>query len=143
MTELNVRFTGFSRIDFDRAPIRKALRSEGNLIRNAARNLVSGSGVSAPGEFPGRSSGVLKSAIRTKMLRGGFAVAVRPEKTARMGKDFYPVFLLHGVKKRRGKVLNPGLKPRADYMIEGLAFRRVAAVDAIQRSLKLSLVPRS
>lgn len=143
MNEINVRLAGFSRIDFNRAPVRKVLRAEGNLIRDVARGLVSSKGPSADGEFPGRDSGVLRRAIKSKTLRGGFAVAVRPEKTARMGKYYYPAFLLHGVKKRRGKPLNPGLKPRADYMVEGLARRRSPATEAIRSAMQLSLVPRS
>jgi hypothetical protein len=142
MNEVNVRLTGFSRIDFDRAPIRKALRLEINQVRNASRRLVSGSSPSAPGEYPGKRSGVLRRAIKSKVLRSGFAAVARPEKTPQMGKDYYPAFLLHGVKQRRGKPLNPGLKPRKDYMVEGLAQRSAEATEAIREALQNSLVPR-
>lgn len=142
MSEVNVRLTGFSRIDYDRAPIRKALRMEINLVRDAARGLVSGASPSAPGEFPGQRTGVLKRAIKSKVMRGGLAAITRPEKTTRMGKDFYPAFLKFGVKKRRGQMLNPGLEPRADYMIAALERRSAAATEVLRVALQNALVPR-
>lgn len=142
MNEVNVRLVGFSRIDYDRAPIRRALRLEINQVRDIARGLVSGTSPSAPGEYPGQRTGILKRAIKSKVLRGGMAAIARPEKTPRMGDDYYPAFLMHGVKQRRGKPISPGLKQRADYMAGGLERRRAAATDALQLALQLALVPR-
>lgn len=142
MNEINVRLLGFSRIDYNRAPIRKALRLEINQVRDVARSLVSGASPSAPGEYPGRRTGILKRAIKSKVARSGLAAFARPEKTPRMGKYYYPAFLQHGVKQRRGKPLNPGLKPRKDYMVEGLARRSSAATEAIRSALQIALVPR-
>jgi len=142
MSEVNVRLVGFSRIDYNRAPIRKALRLEVNLVRDLARSFVSGGSPSAPGEYPGQRKGVLKRAIKSKVLRSGLAAIARPEKTARMGKDYYPAFLRHGVKQRRGKALNPGLKPRGDYMVDALERRSAGATEAIRLALQLALVPR-
>lgn len=142
MNEINVRLTGFSRIDYNRAPIRKALRLEINQVRDLARTLVSSAAPSAPGEFPGQRRGILKRAIKSKVSRSGLAAFTRPEKTSRMGKYYYPAFLLHGVKQRRGKALNPGLKPRADYMVAALERRGSAATEAIRLALQNALVPR-
>jgi hypothetical protein len=142
MNEVNVRLFGFSRIDYDKKPIRKVLRQQIALVRDDARALVSGSSPSSPGEYPGKRTGVLLRAIKSKVLRGGLAAVARPEKTARMGKDFYPAFLKHGVKQRNGKTLNPGLKPRGDYMVDGLERRSSTATDAIREALQASLVPR-
>jgi len=142
MNEVNVRIAGFSRIDYNRAPIRKALRLQINLVRDDARSAVSGSSPSSPGEYPGERTGVLKRAIRSKTLPGGMAAVARPEKTARMGEDFYPAFLRSGVKQRRGKTLNPGLQPRADYMVDMLARRSASASEALRVALESSLVPR-
>lgn len=142
MNELNVRLVGFSRIDYDRRPIRQALRQQITPIRDVARGFVSGASPSAPGEYPGQRRGVLKRAIKSKILRGGLAAVARPEKTARMGKYYYPAFLRHGVKKRRGKVLSPGLLPRADYMVDALARRTPAATEALRSALQHALVPR-
>ena len=142
MSEVNVRLVGFSRIDYNRAPIRKALRLEVNLVRDLARSLVSGGSPSAPGAYPGQRKGVLKRSIKSKVLRSGLAAIARPEKTARMGKDYYPAFLRHGVKQRRGKALHPGLKPRGDYMVDALEQRSSGATEAIRLALQLALVPR-
>lgn len=142
MNEVNVRLVGFSRIDYNRAPIRRALRLEINQVRDVARSLVSGASPSAPGEYPGKRRGILKRAIKSKVARSGLAAFARPEKTARMGKYYYPAFLRHGVKQRGGKPLNPGLKPRGDYMVEGLSRRTAAATEAIRIALQNALVPR-
>lgn len=142
MNEVNVRLAGFSRIDFNRSAIRKALRLEINQVRDAARGMVAGSSPSAAGEFPGKRTGTLRRAIKSKVLRSGFAAVARPEKTPKMGKDYYPAFLLHGVKKRRDKPLNPGLLPRKDYMVEALDRRSAAATDAIRDALQNAMEPR-
>ncbi|WP_295379559.1 hypothetical protein [uncultured Pseudacidovorax sp.] len=143
MSELNVRLVGFSRIDYDKREIRRALRLEINKVRDDARSLLSSSSPSAPGEFPGRLTGVLQRAIKSKVLRGGLAAIARPEKTKRMGKDYYPAFLVHGVKQRKGRVLNPGLKPRLDPMPAALARRSDAATTALRDALQRSLIPRT
>lgn len=143
MNEVNVRLLGFSRIDYNKSVIRKALRLEINQVRNVARAAVSTASPSAPGEAPGLRTGVLKRAIKSKVSRSGLAAFARPEKTARMGKYFYPAFLARGVKQRRGKVLRPGLKPRADYMVDALQRRSAAATETIRAALQNALVPRS
>jgi hypothetical protein len=142
MTEVNVRIIGFSRIDYNSAPVRKALRQQINPIRDLARALVSSAPTSAPGEYPGKRTGVLRRAIKSKVLRSGLAAVARPEKTPRMGKYYYPAFLLHGVKKRDGHAVTPGLKPRKDYMTDALEQRTGAATEAIREALQLALVPR-
>lgn len=140
--EVNVRLLGFSRIDYNKNVIRKVLRQEINQVRDVARAEVSSASPSSPGEAPGKRTGVLMRAIKSKVGRSGLAAFARPEKTSRMGKDFYPAFLRHGVKQRRGKVLQPGLKPRADYMLDALARRSAAATEAIRAALERALVPR-
>lgn len=142
MNEVNVKLFGFSRIDYDKKPIRKTLRQQIALVRDEARSLVSGGSPSSPGEYPGRRSGVLQRAIKSKVLRSGLAAVARPEKTARMGKDFYPAFLVHGVKERKGKALSPGLKPRKDPMPDALERRTAPATEAIRLALETALVPR-
>lgn len=140
--ELNVRLLGFSRIDYNKNVIRKALRLEINQVRDVARVLVSGGSPSRPGEMPGLRTGTFRRAIKSKVLRSGLAAIVRPEKSKRMGKDYYPAFLVKGVKKRRDKALSPGLVPRADPMPEALARRTGSATEAIRAALQEALVPR-
>ena len=142
MSEVNVKIAGFSRIDFDRSAVRKALRLEINQVRDASRALVSGASPSTAGEYPGKRSGILRRAIKSKVMRSGFAAVTRPEKTPKMGKDYYPAFLLHGVKQRRGQALSPGLEPRKDYMVDALERRSAAATEALREALQLALVPR-
>ena len=170
LSEVSIRLIGFSRIDYNKAPIRKALRLEGNAIRDVARRLVGGRGVSMGGEFPGLRSGVLRRAIKAKVARSGLAVFVRPEKTAKMGKDFYPAFLVRGVKqgakvgrlaageglgksnrrKRGGRVAaiaernSSGwrIAPREDYMHTALSRRSAEAINALRSVMESALVPR-
>lgn len=168
--EINVRLAGFSRIDYDKKPIRKALRLEGNQIRNVARRLVGGGPASSPGEYPAKRTGILQRAIKVKSSRSGLAVFVRPAKTARMGEDYYPAFLAQGVRagprvarlgagegigksNRRARGARQAaqaargngawrIAPRADYMVDGLAARAVHAREAIRLALESALVPR-
>ncbi len=142
MNEVNVKLFGFSRIDYDKKPIRKTLRQQIALVRDEGRSLVSGASPSGAGAYPGRRSGVLQRAIKSKVLRSGLAAVARPEKTARMGKDFYPGFLVHGVKQRKGKSLAHGLRPRKDPMPDALARREAPATEAIRLALESALVPR-
>lgn len=139
---VNVRMVGFSRIDFDRREIRKALRIEGNLVRDVGRSLAGSASPAGPGQFPGRRTGVMQRAIASKTSRDGLAAIVQVRKTKRMGKDFYPAFQVYGVKKRKGKVLNPGLLPRADPVKAALERRRNGATEAIRSALLRGLVPR-
>lgn len=169
--EINVRLLGFSRIDYNKSVIRKALRLEINKVRDVSRDLVSGASPSRPSAFPGLRAGVLKRAIKSKVLRSGLAAVVRPEKTKRMGEDYYPAFLVHGVRSgRKAQPLAPGagigknnrrrrgerrraaedraatawrLAPRADPMPVALARRSAAATEAIRLALQLALVPRA
>lgn len=143
MSEVNVRIRGFARIDYNRAPIRKVLRQQIALVREEARELVSSASPSSPGEYPGQRKGILKRAIKSKALRSGLAAVARPEKTPRMGDDYYPAFLLHGVKQRGGRPLNPGLQPRGDYMVDALDNRSSSATDALRDALEAALVPRA
>lgn len=140
--ELNVRMLGFGRIDYNKSVIRKALRLEINQVRDVARVLVSGGSPSRPGEMPGMRTGTFKRAIKSKVMRSGLAAIVRPEKSKRMGKDYYPAFLIKGVKQRRGKPLSPGLVARADPMPAALARRTGAATEAIRAALQNAMVPR-
>lgn len=131
---VSVGFTGHSRIDFDKKPIKRTLRQEGGQIRKLARRLVSRRAVSAPGEMPGRQSGVLMRSIKVKVSSGGFWAKVAPYKTNEM-KKFYPAFLFHGSAKRN-------IAKRDNYMESALDSRRSAAQAAILSALQGSLKPR-
>lgn len=171
MFEVNATITGFSRIDFDRKKIRKALRAEGRKIQKEARSLVARRVISNPGEFPGKSSGQLARSIQVKLSRPGFLVKIAPFNKSNSMKDFYPAFLFYGVKNHGSvKPLLPGkgvgksnrrrrgeraslmasrsandnyvVKPRENYMAEALSRRREASRAAILNALQDSLIPR-
>lgn len=119
-------FEGFDRfVDFDRKPIRKAMRSAGQLVRRDAVAYVSRGAVSKPGEYPGKQRGVLSRSIKVKVSRSGFLVRVSPQMVDGM-KAFYPAFLAYGARHkagarrdRRSKGVGPlRIEPRANYMVD-------------------------
>jgi hypothetical protein len=134
--EVNVGWEGFSRIDFDKVKIRKAMRTIGRDVQKQARKLVAKRGrASSPGQAPSRASGVLQRSIKVKVSRPGFLVRVAPEKTPAMGKDFYPAFLHYGSEKNN-------LKPRSNYMVDALEIRRSHARSVLSSALQNALIPR-
>ena len=132
--QVSVTLAGHSRIDFDKKPIRKALRQQGGEIRKAARRLVARRVLSGPGEMPGRQSGVLMRSIKVKVSSGGFWAKVAPYKTSEM-KVFYPAYLYYGAAKRN-------IAARGNYMAAALDTRRTAARGAIEQALQGALKPR-
>lgn len=134
MLELNVKFEGFSKIDFDKKKIRKTMRTLGRDVQKEARRLVARRAISGAGEYPGRQTGRLWRAIKYRVSKPGFLVKIMPGKTADM-KDFYPAFLLYGSKKR-------DLAPRKNYMTDALDNRRSVARGALRNALMDSLKPR-
>lgn len=133
--EVNVKIDGFSRIDFDRRPIRNAMRNIGRDMQREARKLVSRRAISGPGENPGRRTGATQRAIKYRVSRPGFLVRIAPFKTAEMGKDFYPAFLHYGSEKNN-------LKPRKNYMVEALDNRADNTRNALRNALENALIPR-
>lgn len=135
MFEVNATITGFSRVDFDKKKIRKALRAEGGIIRKAARGMVSRKIMaSAPGEYPARQTGTLMRSIKVKVSRPGFLVKIAPYKTAAMPM-FYPAVLHAGSKKMN-------IAPRKNFMTDALDARREQSRAAILNALEDALIPR-
>ena len=132
--QISVAFAGHSRIDFDKKPIKKVLRQQGGEVRKVARRLVARRAISAPGEMPGRQTGVLMRSIKVKVASGGFWARISPFKTNEM-EVFYPAFLFHGSTKRN-------IQKRANYMAVALDARRLSAQGAIQSALQGALIPR-
>lgn len=133
--EYGVMLKGHSLIDFDKKRVRKALNQGGGEVRKAARRLVARRAISNPGEFPGRSSGVLMRSIKIykRGNKGGY-VKIGPTKTAEMDV-FYPAFLYYGSHKT-------GLAKRANYMTAALEQKREVVRGIIRSALKNSLKPR-
>lgn len=140
MAEVTARLVGFSAIDYDRKPIRKALRIEGTEVRNIARKFVSTRGVSSNGDDPGLRTGLLRRSIRSTVLRGGLAVSVEPtRKVLEAKRDYedaaYPWILDAGVKGTK-------LGRRRDYLRAALGRREAAATANLTIALERALVPR-
>lgn len=171
MSELYVTIDGFSRIDFDRKKIRKAMRSAGRFIQQDARRMVSRRAISHAMEYPGLSSGMLRRSIQVRLSRPGFLVKVGPYNKFGAMKDFYPAFLHYGTKglgriqrlapgegrgvsnrRRRGdrqKLIEERnavdkyvISPRKNYMEDALNNRRAQAQAAILNALQDALIPR-
>lgn len=133
--ETNVTLDGFSRIDFDRRKIRKAMQVNGRDVQKAARKLVSRRAISRPGENPGRMTGAMYRSIKYKVSRPGFLVRIAPYKTAEMGDDFYPAYLYYGSTK-----IN--LKERNNFMVEALDKRSNNVRVVLRNALESALIPR-
>lgn len=130
--EIHAKLHGLTKLDFNRSPIRKAVRNAANAVRDDARSRVGGSGGGA-GSYPGKRHGVLQKAIRVKVRRDGFSAIVQPEKTAAMGKDFYPAYLRYGTKR--------GIAPRANYIEDAAVSRRSSTESALKSALMDSIKP--
>lgn len=135
MLEIHETIEGHSRIDFDKAKVRRALRSLGRDVQKTARRLVARRAISQAGDYPGRQSGELWRGIKYRVSRSGFLVKIMPEKTPTMDA-YYPAFLHYGVAKRN-------LAPRRNYMTDALASRRSAVRASLRDALADSLVPRA
>lgn len=135
MLEVNATLQGFSRIDFNRSKVRKSMRLLGRDVQKQARRLVARRAISGAGEYPGRHTGALWRAIKYRVSKPGFMVVVRPDKTAEMGKFFYPAVLQYGSKKRN-------IEKRKNYMEAALDSRRDYVRNTLRNTLQDALVPR-
>lgn len=148
--EVNVKFEGFQRIDFDKRKMRSAMLTSGKEVQREARRLVSRRVVSRAGEDPGRKTGELRRSIRYSVSRPGFLVRVRPEKTKKMGEHFYPAYLYYGVTglaRRKDHKAQPKdgtwrTAPRGNYMVKALDNRAGFVRGVLRRALENALVPR-
>lgn len=133
--DLRVGLMFHKTIDYDRKPMRKALREGAGLVRKEARRIISRRAISAPGEFPGMQSGALKRAIGivAKGSRGGW-VKVGVRKTPEM-QDFYPAFLFYGSEKK-------GLAARGNFIVAALDAKREDVRQLVSAALRNALVPR-
>lgn len=137
-------FEGFDReIDFDKIPVRRAMRRAGQIVARNARQRVSQRGPSKAGEYPGRQSGLLRRSIQYTVSRSGFLAHIAPRKIAGM-KTFYPAYLYYGVRAgprlvRRNRSLPDErlwrIAPRKNYMKDALQDRQ----SEVQRLLREAL----
>lgn len=129
--KINVQLYGYTRLDFDRRPVRRALLKEAREIRKEARRNYSRRVVSAMGEFPGLDTGDTRRSISIFPQRSGFGVVIAPRRTERMRqRNFFPTILVYG---------DESIQPRADAIEAAFNSRRAAAVHAIGEALRASL----
>ncbi|NKD55969.1 MULTISPECIES: hypothetical protein [unclassified Haematospirillum] len=138
--EINTRLSGFSRLDFDRNPIRRELRKLGSMVARDARKLVRTRKPSSPGTNPGRQTGALFRSIRSKVGRQGFLVAVAPFRNEELmrKKAYYPAFLLYGAERKPGG----RLLPRNNYMADVMQRHRNMVQERLSVVLVQAIVPR-
>lgn len=141
--QVNVRLVGFSRIDYNKAEVRKALRSEAALVAKAAKPLVSKRGTSRTGAYPGRRTGLLRRALaayKPENNKSGMALVISPRRklleAARGTADAgYPWMLRVGSEKA-------GYGWHKDYVRTAFLQRRAAATETLRVALQNALVPR-
>lgn len=119
--------SGDLQADFSPERMKRTMRVVGQDFRKNARRLIARRAVSAPGAFPGRVTGEMQRATRFKLSRSGWSVRVAAYPTPAM-KEFYPAFLIRGVKSH-------GLAPRADFIAATYDQRLEWARTAISTSL--------
>lgn len=139
MEELKLR-----RTDIDVKAFRPKLQKIGRALVKQARHKVSKTGVSSPGQYPGKGDGRLRSAIRYRIFRSGYGLVLmqdRPSKRKKKGEerewlDYYPSFLRYGASRKRGGLLRPRKNYIEDTGKENRDFAFQAVSEAIDESLK-------
>lgn len=143
MFEIHTRLWGHSTIDFDKRPIRNALRRAGRLVLKTAKKLTGkrqGGGrtykvwgdlihqASASGEAPAMISGTLRGSLHSEASRSGWMVKIGP----RLKKSFYALMVSTGTQNMDARGF-----------IEDAATPHEAAIQKMLReALQDSLVPR-
>lgn len=103
-------FQKIPRMEFRRAPMRKAFRGAGQVVAKAARKRISAR--QAGEKYPAKRTGRLVKSLRVRVSKPGLLVKVYHEKRADM-KDFYPAFLHYGTSR--------GLRARDNWIADALA----------------------
>lgn len=141
--EIHASSFGHSRVDFDRKLVRREMRSIGQLVAKDARALVGKRKATALAPYPGRRTGALFRAIKARVSKSGFSVAIAPFRNSdlmRKGSGaYYPGFLLYGAERgKRGGTLHP----RENYIEAATLRHQGAARDRLGSILQSALVPR-
>lgn len=131
MSDVRINIEGLDRIIFNKREIKSAFVKGGAVVRKESRRLIASRAISVAGQFPGYDTGAMSRAIQVKPGSGGGYVKIMPYKTAEMGKDFYPAFLMVGTSR--------GLKPRKDFMVQALDNKQSEIRAAIRASLRNAL----
>ncbi|EBB6417375.1 hypothetical protein CQL51_004144 [Salmonella enterica subsp. enterica serovar Enteritidis] len=159
---LHVDFEQPETLVFNRARMRRAFVSIGQVHMRDARRLVMKRGRSGPGDNPSYRTGKLARSIgyyvpRASSRRTGLMVKIAPNQKNGEGNRpisgaFYPAFLFYGVRRgakrkkghHRGASGGSGWRvaPRNNYMTEVLDKRRSWTRYVLSRELRKSLRPQ-
>lgn len=143
--------------DFDKKELRKGFRKVGAGVAKIAKKLSGKKGLSLPGEFPGKQTGIFQKSLSYKVSRSGFSVAIKPYSKGKVQsafkeRGFYPAFVVYGhaapKKSKRsrshkrqdasGKVA----KPRANPVVEAVQeYGRTQFERAVQQILQNAFKP--
>ena len=107
--EFSVRFRKpFRFVDFDTKVLKRSFRKIGQKVQGMAKKNVSTRGVSKANEFPGMSTGKLRSSIKYRVSHSGFSVGVANYMTnsIRERGAYYPAFVYWGHRRP----INMGMK---------------------------------
>jgi hypothetical protein len=127
MLDVNIQVKGFNRLYFEKRELKAAIRLGGREVAKESRRLIANRAVSSPDDFPGYDTGAMSRAIKVKVGSGGLYAVVSPHKTAEMGGDYYPAYLIYGTKR--------GLEKRKDFVVSALESKRQMVRMLIRRSL--------
>lgn len=138
MEELNLR-----RTDIDVKAFRPKLQLIGKTLVKQARNKVSKTGVSSPGQYPAKQSGRLRAAIKYRIFKSGYGLVVlqdRPSLPKKKGEprvwlDYYPSFLRYGANRKRGGLL----RPRKNYIEDTGEANKEFAMQVVREAIDDSL----
>jgi len=102
---------GLDELDFDRKPVMAVIRQEAAKVRQTSKRLVSAKKTSKPGEYPGRSSGLMRRYIRVKASKRRDRLWATVQVSTLPEKFWYPAVLNYGsefVKPRRNPIYSAG-----------------------------------
>jgi hypothetical protein len=128
------KIKGHNTYDFDKKPLREALKKAGQIVRDDARRLLARQGISAPGQYPGVQTGDSKRWLisRSGKFQDEIARIVEHKRSPRMNeRKFYPAILTYG---------SEHIAPRENYIVDAAELRRndVRRIigEVFQRSIK-------
>ena len=127
MLDVNIQVKGINRLYFDKRELKAAIRLGGREVAKESRRLIANRAVSGAGDFPGFDSGAMSRSLKVKVGSGGMYAVVSPHKTAEMGDDYYPAYLIYGTSR--------GLEKRKDFVVSAMESKRTMVRMLIRRSL--------
>lgn len=121
-------------LDFDKAVVRRGMLRAGRVISRRAQELVNQTTPSKPGQYPAKKTGLLQKSIKAKVKRSGFLVIAAPYRLPEQ-KDYYPAFLMYGVKNKANAAKTWRIAPRHNFMQQALADKAAEVSQIVSHAL--------